>query len=78
MTACHYTPSQIAEMEMLDILSLFAYWKDWPPTHEILRLVHGTKSPGGKGDEKKKSVDPNDPSGIGGLIHAFPNGFVKD
>jgi hypothetical protein len=74
MTACHYTPSQIDEMEMLDVLDLFKYWSDWPPAHEVLFIANGGKPP--KKAEKAKPVDPDDPSGIGGLIQMFPNGFV--
>lgn len=64
---------------MLDVLALFKYWNEWPPTHEILKYVHG-------GDSKKKtdavkvteSRDQNDPSGIGDLMGQIPGAFVNN
>ncbi len=40
MTGCGYTPAEIDEMTLHDVLALFAYWRDYPPTHEILKCVH--------------------------------------
>ena len=75
MTACHYTPSQIDDLEMLDVIDLFRYWSKWPPTHEILAQVHRVRP----AHEEKPEIPANadDPSGIGGMIASSPNGFVK-
>ena len=40
MTACCYTPAEIDEMTLADVINLFAYWRENPPTHEILKCVH--------------------------------------
>ncbi len=76
MTACHYTPCQIDDMEMLDVLDLFKYWRDWPPVHEVTFLANGGKPP--KKEEPRQKFSADDPSGIGGLIRSFPNGFVRE
>lgn len=73
MAGCGYTPNDIDEMTLYDVLSLFVYWRDYPPTHEILKLVYRIQS-------KSEPLDPKsnvDPSGIGGLIARFPDGFVR-
>jgi hypothetical protein len=74
MTVCGYTPAQIDEMAFSDVWTLFEYWSENPPAHEILKAVYQV--------EKKKpaataAINSNDPSGIGGMIAAFPSGFVK-
>jgi hypothetical protein len=40
MTSCGYTPAEIDEVTLHDVLALFAYWRDFPPTHEILNCVY--------------------------------------
>lgn len=73
MSACGYTPAEIDEMTLHDVLGLFAYWRDYPPTHEILKCVYGVQ-------RKPEAANPKcgyDPSGIGGLIARFPDGFVR-
>ena len=40
MTACNYTPSQIDDMEFLDVLALIKYWSKNPPMHELYKMVH--------------------------------------
>ncbi len=71
MTACGFTPVEIDEMTLFDVNALFAYWRDFPPAHEILKCVHGiTRTP--------KPVNAvGDPSGIGSLITRFPDGKVR-
>ncbi len=73
MASCRFTPSQIDEMTLFDIQALFAYWRDFPPEHEILKIVYGIerKSAGWA------SKHADDPSGIGHLIARFPNGQVQ-
>ncbi len=72
-------PSQIDEMEMLDVLALFEYWSEWPPTHEILKIVHGAKpdktaAPIVAQQEGENAIDP---SGIADLFNQFPGGVVR-
>lgn len=73
MTACGYTPAQIDEMTLHDVLGLFAYWQDYPPTHEILKCVYRIE----RKVEARTSHSAADPSGIGGLIARFPDGLVR-
>jgi hypothetical protein len=70
MTACGFSPSDIDDMTLFDVHALFAYWRDFPPVHEILKAVHGIAC------AAKAPENPNDPSGIGSLIARFPNGKV--
>jgi hypothetical protein len=72
MTACGYTPAEIDEMTLFDVMGLFAYWRENPPTHEILKCVYRI-TPKSAAD----STSVHDPSGIGALIARFPNGQVK-
>ncbi|PNE12926.1 MAG: hypothetical protein CR217_00090 [Beijerinckiaceae bacterium] len=60
-------------MTLHDVLALFAYWRDFPPTHEILKCVYRIEQTQDLPITKSKS----DPSGIGGLIARFPDGFVR-
>ncbi|MDR3407077.1 MAG: hypothetical protein P4L68_01100 [Methylovirgula sp.] len=72
MTACSYTPAEIDEMTLFDVANLFAYWRETPPAHEILKCVYRIAP--------KPAAEPNaagDPSGIGALIARFPDGQVK-
>jgi len=72
MTACGYTPAEIDEMTLFDVMGLFSYWRDNPPVHEILKCVYRIAP--------KPAAEPNaadDPSGIGALIARFPDGQVK-
>lgn len=73
MTACCYTPAEIDEMTLDHVLALFAYWRDYPPAHEILKCVHRIE----RKAEAPPSRNAGDPSGIGGLIARFPDGFVR-
>jgi hypothetical protein len=73
MTSCGYTPAEIDEVTLHDVLGLFAYWRDFPPTHEILKCVYRIEQKRERPITKSKS----DPSGIGGLVARFPNGFVR-
>lgn len=73
MTNCGYTPAEIDEMTFHDVLVLFAYWRDFPPTHEILKYVyHIEQKP-----ERTVKKSTSDPSGIGGLVARFPDGLVR-
>ena len=40
MTACGFTPAEIDEMTLFDVMALFEYWRDFPPSHEILKLAY--------------------------------------
>ncbi len=72
MTSCGLSPSEIDEMTLFDVHALFAYWREFPPTHEVLKIVYGlTKKPA------SKPAETSDPSGIGGLIARFPDGKVR-
>ncbi len=73
MTGCGYTPAEIDEMTLHDILALFAYWRDYPPVHEILKCVYRIERKG----ESSAPASAGDPSGIGGLLARFPDGFVR-
>ncbi|VTZ23242.1 conserved hypothetical protein [Methylocella tundrae] len=73
MTACGYTPAEIDEMTLYDILALFSYWRDYPPAHEILKCVHRIE----RKPQVVSSKSAADPSGIGGLIARYPDGFVR-
>jgi hypothetical protein len=72
MTACGYTPNEIDEMTLVDVADLFAYWRENPPTHEILQCVYRIAP---KPATEAKTAE--DPSGIGALITRFPDGQVK-
>lgn len=73
MTACNYTPGEIDDMPFCDVLDLFAYWRDSPPTHEILKCVFGIERKCEQADTRSES----DPSGIGDLMARCPDGFVR-
>lgn len=73
MTACGFTPVQIDEMTLHDILGLFKYWCDFPPVHEILKCVYRIE----RKQERHITTTERDPSGIGGLIARFPDGLVR-
>ncbi len=73
MTGCGYTPAEIDEMTLHDVLGLFAYWRDFPPAHEILKCVYRIEQK----QEQPIRTSESDPSGIGGLVARFPNGFVR-
>jgi hypothetical protein len=72
MTACGFTPSQIDEMTLADVAALFAYWRENPPAHEILKCVYRIEP-----RPEMRAVSPSDPSGIGALIARFPDGKVR-
>ncbi|HTJ02208.1 MAG TPA: hypothetical protein VL492_05410 [Methylovirgula sp.] len=72
MTACGFTPEAIDEMTLFDVEALFAYWRDFPPAHEILKYAYRIER---KADAP--TLDAADPSGIGALIARFPDGKVK-
>ncbi len=74
MTACGYAPAEIDDMTMHDVRALFAYWRDYPPAHEILKWVYRIER---KPESPARNENPADPSGIGGLIARFPDGFVR-
>jgi hypothetical protein len=73
MTGCGYTPAEIDDMTMHDVRSLLTYWRDYPPAHEILKCVYRIER---KPESPRHKENPDDPSGIGGLIARFPDGFV--
>jgi hypothetical protein len=67
MTSCGYTPAEIDEMTLYDVFGLFAYWRDFPPAHEILKCVYRIEQK----PEQPITNSNTDPSGIGGLIGSF-------
>ncbi|MDQ6867141.1 MAG: hypothetical protein M3178_01495 [Pseudomonadota bacterium] len=73
MTSCGYTPAEIDEVTLHDVLGLFAYWRDFPPAHEILKSVYRIEQK----QERPITTSKSDPSGIGGLVARFPDGFVR-
>jgi hypothetical protein len=62
---------QIDEMTLFDIDILFGYWRTHPTTEDILIAVYRIEA---KKPESEKKIDPNDPSGFGAAIAAFPGG----
>ncbi len=72
MSACGYTPAEIDAMTLFDVTNLFAYWRENPPVHEILKAVYRIAP-----KPVAKTVPADDPSGIGTLIARFPDGKVK-
>lgn len=60
-------------MTLFDVAILFDYWREHPTTDDILKAVYMVET---RKFEPEKKLSPNDPSGIGGLIAAFPCGFV--
>lgn len=73
MANCGYTPNEIDEMTLHDVNCLFAYWKNFPPTHEILKCIYRIQPK----SEFQSNKDTDDPSGIGTLIAQFPGGLVR-
>jgi hypothetical protein len=73
MTACGYTPAEIGELTFHDVVNLFAYWREFPPVHEILKCVYGIE----RSSDAARNKNSSDPSGIGGLIARFPDGQVR-
>jgi hypothetical protein len=73
MTACGFTPEMIDEMTLFDVEALFAYWRDFPPAHEILKYVYRIE----RKADAPNAAEAADPSGIGALIARFPDGKVK-
>jgi hypothetical protein len=53
--------------------ALLAEWRQHPPVGDLVASYIGYKPPR---DEIVAPLNPNDPSGIGGLIMQFPNGLV--
>lgn len=72
MSACGFTPPQIDEMTLADVAALFAYWRENPPTHEILKYVYRIAP-----KPEPQVASSSDPSGIGSLIARFPDGKVR-
>jgi hypothetical protein len=60
-------------MTLHDVVGLFAYWREYPPVHEILKCVYRIEQK----SELPSTNSDSDPSGIGGLIARFPNGYVR-
>ncbi|MFZ1961439.1 MAG: hypothetical protein WAU63_09355 [Methylovirgula sp.] len=67
-----FTPAEIDEMTLFDVMGLFSYWRENPPAHEILKAVYRIEP---KPELPRAGAD--DPSGIGGLIARFPDGKVR-
>jgi len=72
MTGCGFTPAEIDEMNLFDVMVLFAYWREHPPAHEILKCVYRIEP---KPEPEARAT--HDPSGIGALIARFPDGKVQ-
>jgi hypothetical protein len=67
-----FTPAEIDEMTLFDVMALFSYWRENPPVHEILKAVYRIEP-----KPAPPRASPDDPSGIGGLIARFPDGKVR-
>lgn len=74
MTACGYTPAEMDEIPFADVLGLYAYWQEFPPIHEILKYVYRIDCT----SDRVEKASESDPSGIGGLISRYPQGFVRE
>lgn len=72
MAACGYTPGEIDDMTLHDVLGLYAHWRDCPPTHELLKCVYGVER-----KPQPPARTAGDPSGVGGLIARHPGGYVR-
>lgn len=72
MTACSFTPAEIDDMSLFDVMALFAYWREHPPVHEILKCVYRIES-----KPEAKAASTADPSGIGALIARYPDGHIR-
>lgn len=73
MTGCGFTPAEIDEMNLFDVMALFAYWREHPPVHEILKCVYRIAP-----KPEPDIAASDDPSGIGTLIARFPDGKVRE
>jgi hypothetical protein len=74
MAACGYTPAEIDDMPFCDVLGLYAYWQEYPPVHEILKCVYRIEP----NVVESAASSKTDPSGIGGLLARYPQGFVRE
>ncbi len=68
MAGAHYTPDEIDAMPAQDAFALLGHWREHPPTHEILAVVHRIAP--------AASATADDPSGIGAMIARHPDGNV--
>ena len=68
MAGAGFAPESIDRMAMADVLTLLRYWREHPPTHEILAAAYGI-TPAAR-------ANPADPSNIGELIARHPDGRV--
>lgn len=73
MAECGYTPSEIDEMTMWDVEALYGHWAEHPSVADILMVAHQITL---KPLDAAESSNPDDPSGIGGLVAMFPDGIV--
>jgi hypothetical protein len=64
---------QIEEMTLFDVGILFEYWVEHPTADDILKAVYKIET---KKTPPETPQGNTDPSGIGGLIAAFPHGLV--
>jgi len=63
---------QVDDLCVADIDLIFGFWAKHPPADLILAAAYGVKP-----KEDRRASNTDDPSGIGGLIAAFPDGKVK-
>jgi hypothetical protein len=66
--------AQIDEMTHFGVAILFDYSREHPTTDDILKAVYRVET---KQPELESKVSKDDPSGVGGLIAAFPSGFGR-
>ena len=69
MAGAGYTPEEIDAMPAQDAAALLRHWRTRPPTNEIVAAAFGL--------QPAPERDPDDPSGIGGLIGRHPDGAVR-
>jgi hypothetical protein len=61
-------------MTIWDVERQFAYWRQSPPTHELVAWGLGFKP---LAEPVKVKASGDDPSGIGRMMQMFPGGMVR-
>ncbi|VFU07007.1 hypothetical protein [Methylocella tundrae] len=68
-----WTSAQVDEEPWLEVRDLFDYWAEYPPVHEILKIVHRIEA-------KKPNAAPQGASqgiSIEALRRQFPDGIMR-
>jgi hypothetical protein len=64
---------EVEDLTIFDLRLIFDYWAEYPAADEVLRAVYQVTS---KRKIQRSATSEDDPSGIGGLIAAYPGGCV--